>query len=135
MERVREKARISERLYNILQGRLTPDNYEEFYKVNKGKNDEKEKRAGNEGKGKPEEVHSGGNDKDIEEKKEERDSLENEEEVCVVKIVAKNAKGNQMNSSSYYLSKKDVQRPSNPKESPLRKKWKSRNRNEGVSVK
>mmetsp|Transcript_4006 Transcript_4006/g.7582 ORF Transcript_4006/g.7582 Transcript_4006/m.7582 type:complete len:455 (+) Transcript_4006:195-1559(+) len=109
MERVREKARISERLYNILQGKLTLENYKEFY----GLNNEKEGKKGEED-GRTE------GDRDLDEAK----SVEEEEEVdekVEVKIISKNSGGRPITTSNH-VPRCIVKN----KESPLRAKWQRR---------
>ena len=140
MERVREKVRISERLYDILQGKLTLDNYEKFYEVSKG--------AG-EGKGEGMEAW-GGEEEDVEDvksvdgdgvndrkqKEEEGEERKEGDEEVVVKVVAKNAGRKTITTSNYYpeSTKKGVKDLRNPMESPLREKWRRRTTVKGGAI-
>lgn len=111
MERVRAKARISERLYNILLGNLTLDNYDKYEAALRKKDDDAD------------DMEKGGGDTEKEKEKEKEIGEEKKEdekdEIVEVKVVQKNTNGKALEVEGGEATPLDF----DEKKSPLRAKW------------
>ncbi|GMI03954.1 hypothetical protein TrVE_jg9474 [Triparma verrucosa] len=121
MERVMAKARISERLYDILQGNLTLDNYEEYDVALRKKDDDADKER--------DKVDDGSSKVRGSVEKEEVLSVVGEEveEIVEVKVVQKSAR----------IPAKKYEAPAvnfDDKKSPLRAKWRKSSISKSKSV-